>query len=250
MALTPEQEAYVRRMYVPGVFGGPQVAKELGISQRQVYNIVSPGYEVRSRASASAWKKRQRGKCEICGAKTSYSGRDGHRTSRWCRDCAAEQNRKWTRGQIVEAIQEWAKRRGKPPVATEWRRTIVDPDGYVFPTSSMLYQSRLEPLFPSWAAAIEAAGFPRPPVGRYVRTEETLRRISESRTVWTRERIIEAIRLYARSHGQPPTSAQWGKGKPGHNPCYGTVLRRFDSWGEAIEAAGFSSKGRQDTGRA
>jgi repressor LexA len=64
---------------------------------------------------------------------------------------------------------------------------------------------------------------------------------------WTRENIIEAIRLWASEHGQPPGARDWNQGKQGPRfPATMSVYRSggslsqpFSSWAEAIEAAGF-----------
>ena len=76
-------------------------------------------------------------------------------------------------------------------------------------------------------------------------------------TVWTRDRIIGAIRWWADSYGDPPAVPDWSPTTArylgdearalrferhhdaGQVPWFMTVVRMFLSWNAAIEAAGF-----------
>lgn len=90
----------------------------------------------------------------------------------------------------------------------------------------------------------------------------------ENPPIWSRERIIEAIRTWAEEHdGIPPAASRWN---PSHaiamgHPKYAekfyqdnawpfvqTVIACFGSWANAIEAAGFERPkcGRPRTARA
>lgn len=64
---------------------------------------------------------------------------------------------------------------------------------------------------------------------------------SETQTVWTQARIIEAIREYARLHGRPPAATAWLQPIPirGDTPPVSRVQKAFGSWNAAIAAAGF-----------
>lgn len=61
---------------------------------------------------------------------------------------------------------------------------------------------------------------------------------------WTEERIVEAIRAWARKHGAPPTTSDWSHATDDH-PCFATLYRsvggRYRNWAEAMEAAGFEA---------
>jgi hypothetical protein len=63
---------------------------------------------------------------------------------------------KWTRERIIEAIQYWAAAHdGKPPTRRDWKAVSADrPSDY-----------QVRRVFPSWADAIEAAGFDKPTRG-------------------------------------------------------------------------------------
>lgn len=72
---------------------------------------------------------------------------------------------------------------------------------------------------------------------------------------WSEERILDAIREWARLYGEPPASWEWsGENRrlpratreeaarrfaAGDFPYLATVQRAFGSWGTAVEAAGF-----------
>ncbi len=64
---------------------------------------------------------------------------------------------------------------------------------------------------------------------------------------WTRERVIDAIQLFARENGRPPSASDWnhaGRDRryPAATSCYSTTPRStspFRTWADAIEAAGF-----------
>jgi hypothetical protein len=60
-------------------------------------------------------------------------------------------------------------------------------------------------------------------------------------TVWTRERIIEAIQTWVAQHGSVPSSESWivaGENRPTCN----TVRNAFGSWSAGIRAAGFTPR--------
>jgi hypothetical protein len=59
---------------------------------------------------------------------------------------------------------------------------------------------------------------------------------------WTRERIIEAIQVWAAQYGHAPTYDEWkksGKGHPAVKSISDGPHAPFSKWSEAIEAAGF-----------
>jgi len=60
---------------------------------------------------------------------------------------------------------------------------------------------------------------------------------------WTKEAIIEAVHIFAKENGRRPASTEWllntGPNRDPRFPNAATVLDRFGSWANAIEAAGF-----------
>jgi Homing endonuclease associated repeat len=75
----------------------------------------------------------------------------------------------------------------------------------------------------------------------------------EDGQIWTRERIVAAIRAWAKRTGEPPTSHEWARpngarafsARRASRPSSKTVIAHFGSWNAAIEAAGFAvRKGR------
>lgn len=57
--------------------------------------------------------------------------------------------------------------------------------------------------------------------------------------VWTRDKVIAAIRRFATTHGRPPTATDWHSRCESGYPATSTVRRVFGSWADGIEAAGF-----------
>jgi hypothetical protein len=87
----------------------------------------------------------------------------------------------------------------------------------------------------------------------------------EDPAIWTREKIIAAIRAWVLTYEEPPVTRDWGrsgsdpdrvarfhrlrrdrirKGYPALIPAANTVVERFGSWNAAIEAAGFQPRER------
>ena len=142
-------------------FTGTEIAIHLGLSHSYVYELLNDP----NGAVAKERKHRYDGVCEICGCPI-YGGNGRAKAPTRCKTCSEQtRERKWSRELIIEAIREWARRRGQAPKAREWRRQhIIDPDGYEFPNATLVYSRGI--YFDSWAEAIEAAGFPRPYPGR------------------------------------------------------------------------------------
>lgn len=166
---TPERMAVaaeVRRLREDDHLVFRQIAERLGISRSYASSLYADpdGSAVRLR------KETYRGACVECGAPTDGSNGRGRAPER-CERCArarAQAERKWTQETISDAIRRFARVNGRPPLADEWIN--ADPvNGY--PPRSAVYASTSggNQPFPSWADAIEAAGFPRPVVGRYAR---------------------------------------------------------------------------------
>lgn len=139
-----------------------QIATQLGISRSHANALV-----LDPDGSQDHARKQSYGRLCANGCGRYTNGGDGPgKASRYCNHCAPGiYLRKWTRENIIAAIQEWARRHGHPPSSTEWvNRTVAD-DGYEFPPRSAVYDSsngNRNPPFAQWADAIEAAGFPRP----------------------------------------------------------------------------------------
>jgi hypothetical protein len=55
---------------------------------------------------------------------------------------------------------------------------------------------------------------------------------------WSRERIVDAMRMFHEEHGYPPRAGDWRGALPTY-PDPGTVSRYFGSWARATQAAGF-----------
>lgn len=125
--------------------------------------------------------------------------------------------RYWTTEWIIDACQEWERLHGVPPRGEDWERNPGWPSKTV---------CRIR--FGSWNAMIEAAGF-QP------------RDSSMASLVWTREATIEACQRWAAEHGRPPVAKEWVKAVP-ERPLTRSVLVRFGTWNQMIEASGFEPR--------
>ena len=144
-----------------------QIAEFLGVGIGTIYRWLSPEIAERQREQSRRYKKKLTGICIDCGATTPYGGK---KTPGRCTDCNRvwqQQNKHWTRENVIDAIQRFAAENGRPPISTEWIKVNHEKD---YPPRSAVYQAgqRGNKPFKSWADAIEAAGFPRPKVGHKV----------------------------------------------------------------------------------
>jgi len=64
-----------------------------------------------------------------------------------------------------------------------------------------------------------------------------------NRQDWRDEEILELVRTFQRSHGRPPTRADWQSTNGGANPPATLVASRFGGWPAALCAAGVSHNG-------
>lgn len=138
-----------------------EIAAHLGMSRSGVRNLINDpdGSKQRGR------RQRYQGTCETCGAPTDGSnGRDN--APRFCADCAPDAHRVWTRDTLIAEIRRFACDHGRAPTANEWR----GPNRSGYPSATSVQE-----VFGSWANGIEAAGFARPLVGHYQRTDRRTR---------------------------------------------------------------------------
>lgn len=191
-----------------------QIAEHLGISRSYAASLCTDPTGDQDRARKWSYG----GKCENCGNPT-YGGEGKSKSPRFCAACAPDAYRKWTRERVIRSIQEWARRRGEAPTATEWAHgNVIDADGYEFPCLSSVYwnggrKDRKKAAFLSWADAIEAAGFPRPSKSRnYNKTPWEVENMSPRSTL-TRDYVVFTVeedgtyRLYKEVEAQDSARA-------------------------------------------
>lgn len=119
-------------------------------------------------------KRSYGGTCVECGAATN--GHDGiGQAPDHCSPCANKARRIWTRETVIAAIQDFAKRYGRAPVATDFNpshaRLIGHADAALkeqrFREGGYPRQWTVHEVFGGWNVAIAAAGFePRGPGDR------------------------------------------------------------------------------------
>lgn len=146
----------------------------MGISRNYVHDLFYDPDGSMLKARRNKYSK----PCPQCGTLMSgSSGRNSPRNPKLCASCshqAQRDGRKWTREKIIEAIQLFAEKNGRPPLSSEWLQGEKT-RGEEYPPASAVYSyfnhSRNRPVvrpFATWADAIEAAGFPRPRQGAKV----------------------------------------------------------------------------------
>lgn len=167
-----ELRAEVARLYAAGT-PMKRIARALGIGRTTVRRWVDPEFHEKHLAGCRRMKESYRGVCVDCGAPTTGCNGPGTAPDR-CIHC---QPIYWTPERIIEAVQAWARKHGRPPVPNEWRKATPD-----HPATSSCYRSSgnrsVKAAFPNWADLIEAAGFPRPLTGMYERTASVRERMS------------------------------------------------------------------------
>lgn len=135
-----------------------ELAARLGISRSYADALVNDIDGAKRRARRESYQ----GVCARCGGVTKSNGTS--KASPICKTCAvavSKENARWTPATIVAAIQQFAAERGRPPVSAEWNETITPGRERRFPPTSTVLR-----VMGSWANAIEAAGYPRPVIGR------------------------------------------------------------------------------------
>jgi len=119
---------------------------------------------------------------------------------------------RWSNAKIEKELKADAKRRKRPPRASEWARATKKRPAAK--TVAARYGGH-------WRDALIAAGLT----------------VAEPRPAqWTRSAIVDAMLAWQAQHGQLPTSLDWKHAAPEH-PCTGTVARVWKSWSAALEAA-------------
>jgi hypothetical protein len=202
-----------------------QIAARINVQPQTARRYVDPAYDERIYQREKKRKLRYGGTCAVCGKRTSYSGRKTT-GSELCAEHSRRHQKYWTRERIIEAIQKWAKVHGNPPSSADWNATLSKVErGKEYPAAGTVFQ-RGGP-FASWADAIEAAGFPRPKVTYSGKHGEL---------IWTKERILEALREHA-VDGVAPVSTEWHHRGPGR-PTNSWVAQKFGTWANACHEAG------------
>ncbi len=208
--------------------------KDIAQLNQVSYSFVSDLLNDPDGAKTARRKERYAGTCLTCGSRTS--GHDGPRNAPTiCAQCFQEKQsseRKWTPEAVIAQLQTYGRKHGHPPNSQD----VLHGRGDISPNVTIVQRE-----FGSWRAGLIAAGFDVPPVGHYVRTEDTKRLMakrSRAGVEWTCERIVAAIQAWNVIHGRPPTSTDW-RTATHLTPSAAVVFRRFGSWNAAIVAAGF-----------
>lgn len=185
-----------------------EIRAELGYgSDNSVRRLLDDG--LRQRELDQQKRRRDsapRGRCCDCGGPTSPSRRGDVFSERCvpCRIAFVKGTIIWTEEKVLDAIRRYAEMYGLPPTMRDWRKCDRERG---FPSSRSVYRTagRSESPFASWADAIEAAGFPRPPrVSRPKKQRvRKARKTSDQRAEEKMDaRLVEIGNLSPREFGQ------------------------------------------------
>jgi DNA invertase Pin-like site-specific DNA recombinase len=120
--------------------------------------------------------------------------------------------RPWSRAEVVEAMHQWVRAHGSPPLAQEWRNA----------TAQHPHAHTVIRLFGGWFAALQHAQLD-PPVG-----------MNHGR--WTNAAIADALRVWTEEHGRAPRLREWPNATASR-PSHETITRHFGTWAAALENA-------------
>jgi Homing endonuclease associated repeat len=125
----------------------------------------------------------------------------------------------YTDEEVIEALRDDARRLGRPPVRDEWqgRGPAVPGIGAVITH------------FGSWNGGLRAARLT----------------VTREHGVWSRERVLAALRGDARRRGRTPVREDWSKAVRSR-PNAGTVETLFGSWTAGLRAAGLQPNVERD----
>ena len=150
---------------------------------------------------------------------------------------ARSEKQRWSREQIVEALQAWAVAHdGYAPRTRDWHQSPPSHPDRTRACTRWPSETTIRRHFGTWHAACTAAGVqpqPRP----------------WPRTSWTRGSIITALRDWAAEHdGHAPRASDWQAAYAHPDfladrhrwPATTTVIRRFGSWSTACTEANVS----------
>lgn len=125
--------------------------------------------------------------------------------------------RYWTEDKIVAAFHAWEREHGKAPGQEDWLRATPH-----YPAAQTVRD-----VFGSFTAGRNAAGL------TYVRIN--------SRGLWDRQSVVEAIFRWSFEHGRPPAAHEWHVPPPGWPRSY-RVRQLFGGWNAALVAAGYEPR--------
>lgn len=159
---------------------------------------------------------------------------------------------RYTRAEIIAAIQRWQDQYGEPPKVIDWDPSWARRRGEQWrverfeagdwPTAAIVRRQ-----FGNMSKALFAAGA-RPRRGPTRGRSHTL----------TDEQILDAIRDWHRQYGEPPATSDWAPARARHGgqlwridryyagdwPSTNTVVRRFGTFTEAVRRAGLDPRPR------
>lgn len=118
---------------------------------------------------------------------------------------------KFTDAEVIAALRREAESRGRTPRRTEWKgRPRTEPGVRAVLTH-----------FGSWNDGLRAAGL----------------EVTHQTGMWTREDVIDALRVDARDRGRTPRRDDWRRAASAR-PQAGIVEKLFGSWNAGLQAAG------------
>lgn len=203
------------------------IAERLGRSRTTVSSWLDPDHKAKQDRRRASYA----GTCVECGAKTT--GCNGaSKAPKICAACASRlthEQRHWTPERIIEQIGRFANEHGRVPVATDWMGRGMGSAGNGYPPVNVVQRE-----FGSWADAVAAAGYERPKVGVYERTEEWRKNHADRHRIPLHELILRLQK--ASVDGVAPSTDDFN----GYDSC----RKRGMQWTELCALAGVKPRGR------
>lgn len=160
-----ERAAQAARYKAAGL-DGAAIARVMGLCRKRVYELLHDPTGEKERARKY---RHGGGVCADCGKPTSWSSGHGNARegARRCQACehADPSCRYWTPELVIDAIQEYARRYGRPPSATHFNPSQATKLGRLdlaerfHDDGCWPHAGTVQSMFGSWNAGIEAAGF-------------------------------------------------------------------------------------------
>jgi hypothetical protein len=124
---------------------------------------------------------------------------------------------------VIKAMRDWTRETGRRPIRRDWTPTTGAASKWRAEWPRWPSASQVSRLFGTWIDATKQAG------------------VTSSQQRYPDDELLAALRAEAKRLGRPPTAFEW---RTTHSaPSLWTLVRRFGSWCNALEAARLETSG-------